>query len=186
MARTIASIFRSLTVVLILMTVGASTASAAPETVENRDQTFVRHGETTFRWTVFKVYDASFYLGGEVTESADPLGDVPKRLELEYNVSIEAEDFVESGTRLLRQNLSEEEWAAIEEDLDTINRAYRDVDSGDRYSLTYIPGRGTYLDLNGTELTHIENPHFGLYYFRIWLGDEPIRDRARDQLLGKR
>lgn len=40
--------------------------------------------------------------------------------------------------------------------MDQINAVYRDVKRGDRYSLTYQPGRGTELAFNGTPLVTLE------------------------------
>ncbi|MFM8357803.1 MAG: chalcone isomerase family protein, partial [Verrucomicrobiota bacterium] len=68
---------------------------------------------------------------------------------------------------------------------DRLNRAYRDIRPGDRYTLTYLPGRGTTLRLNDTELVTIEGADFAGAYFRIWLGDDPISPALRDQLLGR-
>jgi hypothetical protein len=42
------------------------------------------------------------------------------------------------------------------------------------------------LALNGTEVGVIDGGDFARAYFGIWLGDEPIDDRFRDQLLGCR
>lgn len=60
---------------------------------------------------------------------------------------------------------------------------YEDVKPGDRYALTYIPGRGTELSLNGLRKGVISGADFGRAYYRIWLGEHPIDASLRDQLL---
>lgn len=161
-----------------------SIMSTASATTTDRGTEFTVQGEGTFRWTLIRVFDARFYLGADVSSDADPLGDVPKRLELEYAVSISADDFIASGNKALKTTLSSEQLASIQEGVDTINKAYKDVSSGDRYTLTYIPGEGTTLALNDEVLTLIESAEFGQYYFHIWLGAEPVSARLRDRLLG--
>ena len=48
--------------------------------------------------------------------------------------------------------------------IDRMNRHYRDIKPGDRYALTFIPGRGTELSLNGTALVTIEGDDFAAAY----------------------
>lgn len=162
-----------------------SIMSTTSATVSDRGTDFVLQGEGTFRWTLIRVFDARFYLGVDVPADADPLGDVPKRLELKYAVSISADDFIASGDKALKATLSEDQLASIQDGVDAINKAYKDVSSGDRYTLTYIPGEGTTLALNDEVLTLIESAEFGQYYFHIWLGKEPVNARLRDRLLGR-
>jgi archaellum component FlaG (FlaF/FlaG flagellin family) len=142
-------------------------------------------GEATFRWTVIRVYDGRFYLSDSKYQS-DPLNrNVSRKLRFGYNVSISADKIAASGTELLRQNLTNAEWESIAEDVERINQAYRDVSSGDSYELVYLKNSGTRLFMNEEELVQIESPDFGSLYFRIWLGEKPMRASFRDQLLGR-
>jgi hypothetical protein len=61
---------------------------------------------------------------------------------------------------------------------------YVDVQPGDRYSLTYIPGRGTELALNGEPRGVIEGAEFAAALFSIWIGREPIDKSFKNQILG--
>ena len=74
---------------------------------------------------------------------------------------------------------------ALRERLELINRAYRDVREGDSYTLTYVPGKGTTLRLNGSPLVSIPGHVFATAYFRIWLGDDPMGVSMRDALPGR-
>ena len=49
--------------------------------------------------------------------------------------------------------------------------------------MTYLPGRGTELALNGTPLAVIEGADFAAAYFGIWLGPNSIDDRLKRDLL---
>jgi hypothetical protein len=131
---------------------------------------------------VIKAYVAALYLPEEV-KAEDVLSDVPKRLELSYLVAIKGPDFDKGAAPVLKRNQTPAELARIKERIDRINAAYKDVTSGDRYSLTYLPGRGTELALNGTPLIVIEGPDFAAAYFGIWLGREPLDDKLKRDLL---
>jgi len=61
---------------------------------------------------------------------------------------------------------------------------YRDVEPGDRYALTYLPGEGTRLSLNGEVLGLIPGDDFAVAVFSMWLGDHPIDETFRNALLG--
>lgn len=131
---------------------------------------------------VIKAYVAALYLP-EGVKAENVLSDVPKRLELSYLVSIKGPDFDKGAAPVLQRNQTPAERAKLQRRIDRINAAYKDVTPGDRYSLTYLPGRGTELALNGTPLVVIEGADFAAAYFGIWLGREPIDEKLKRDLL---
>jgi len=131
---------------------------------------------------VIKAYAAALYLP-EGVKADDVLSDLPKRLEISYLVSIKGPDFDKGAAPVLERNQTPVELAKIQGRIDRINAAYKDVKSGDRYALTYQPGRGTELALNGTPLIVIEGADFAAAYFGIWLGREPIDEKLKRDLL---
>ena len=131
---------------------------------------------------VIKAYVAALYLPADVAPE-QALADVPKRLEISYLVAIRGEDFDKGAAPVLRRNLPTGELDRLQERLDRLNAAYRDVRHGDRYALTYHPGRGTELSLNGTPLVTIEGADFAAAYFGVWLGREPIDADLKKALL---
>ncbi len=131
---------------------------------------------------VIKAYVAALYLPVGV-KAEHVLSDVPKRLELSYLVSIKGPDFDKGAAPVLQRNQTPAERAKLQRRIDRINAAYKDVTPGDRYSLTYLPGRGTELALNGTPLIVIEGADFAAAYFGIWLGREPIDEKLKRDLL---
>lgn len=52
------------------------------------------------------------------------------------------------------------------------------------YSLTYIPGKGTALALNGEPKGLIEGADFAAAVFSIWLGPKPMNKSFKKQILG--
>ena len=73
-------------------------------------------------------------------------------------------------------------WDVIQSRIDAINALYEDVGPGDRYALTYLPGRGTELSRNGVSKGIIEGADFAAAYFKIWLGRKVARPELRDAL----
>jgi len=151
----------------------------------------VREGNTVLRLhnaallrylKVIKAYVAAVYLPEGVAPD-NMLDDVPKRLEIGYLVSIKGPDFGRGAEPVLRRNQTPSELARLRSRIDRLNAIYRDVKPGDRYALTYLPGRGTELTLNGVPLTVIEGADFAKAYFGIWLGREPIDARLKRDLL---
>ena len=119
-------------------------------------------------------------------DSARALGPTPRRLELSYFHGISAADFAEATRQKIADNVTPATLSAIAERLERFNGFYRDVQPGDRYALTYLPGKGTELSLNGTPLGRIEGEDFAAAVFAIWLGPAPIDEGFRDSLLGVR
>jgi len=134
---------------------------------------------------VFKGYAAAFYLGEEVGPER-VLEDVPRRLEIAYFWSIPASALAQATRDALARNVDPETLARLRSRIERFNALYEDVEPNDRYSLTYLPARGTELALNGAPLGVIEGADFSAALFAIWLGEKPLDARLRAQLLADR
>jgi hypothetical protein len=174
---------------VLALTISRPGSAAEIEGVHFAEQ--VRSGDVVLRLSrtgllrykrLIKAYVAALDVGEGVVAD-DVIADVPKRLELSYFWSIRGTDFGKAGDEILKRNVDEGTFAALRPRLERINAWYRDVKPGDRYSLTYVPGVGTELALNGTGIGVIAGADFAKEYFRIWLGEDPIDVRLRDQLL---
>ena len=142
-------------------------------------------GAALLRWLkLVKVYAAALYLP-EQTKSSDALSDIPKRLEISYLVAIKGADFGPAAETILARNVSGAELKRLRSRIDRLNAAYRDIKPGDRYALTYQPGKGTELSWNGEPLVTIEGADFAAAYFSIWLGSKPLDDNLKTALLQK-
>ena len=142
-------------------------------------------GTGLLRKFLIKGYVAGLYLADEVP-SARVLTDVPKRLEIEYFRSIAADAFAKAGDQYIARNVDAATLLRLRPRLDQLNALYRDVEPGDRYSLTYVPGQGTELSLNGKPLGRIPGADFAAAVFSIWLGDQPVDEPLKRRLLAPR
>lgn len=153
-------------------------------TVNN--ETLELKGLATLHYLVFiKAYTGALYLPKRVLPE-DVLSDVPKRLELEYFHPIRGKDFYDATEKMIKKNSTRELFNRFNGELDRLGKAYKDVKPKDRYALTYWPGHGMDLSLNGIVLETFKNVEFAKAMFSIWLGDEPISDDFRDTLTGRK
>ncbi len=141
-------------------------------------------GQGLLRYMVFiKAYAGALYLPSNV-DSEKVLDSVPRRLELAYYHAITADDFAKATRKKMAENVSPTEMANLAARLEQFNSLYRDVQPGDRYALTYLPGRGTELSLNGQQLGVVPGDDFAAAVFAIWLGPKPIDRSFKEALLG--
>lgn len=133
---------------------------------------------------LIKVYAGALYTLPGISPDG-VLADTPKRLEVEYFLGLNGDDFGPATYKGLAGNLSAEEIERLRTRIDYHNSLYEDVQPGDRYALTYIPGVGTELALNGVPRGVIEGADFAAAIFSLWLGDQPIDERFKRSLLGK-
>ena len=94
-----------------------------------------------------------------------------------------ADEFANATTEGITRGTDPETFASIRGSIDRINQLYEDVEPGDRYALTYVPGIGTELALNGRQLGLVEGEDFSAALFAIWIGDDPLDESLREQLL---
>lgn len=133
---------------------------------------------------VFQVYDAAFYSDANATLDDILYGDVPRRLHLKYLRSISRDQFIQAADDSLQAFLSPEALEELQPRIDKLNQWYQGVKKGDEYTLTYLPGRGTELALNGVPLGVIDGGDFATAYFRIWLDETNPYPDFRNRLLG--
>lgn len=161
----------------------ASSPAFAPR-VTDADTTLVRVGQGTARYArLIPVYDAALYMERDA-QAADILdAGIAKRLDIVYRVSIKAEDMITAAEHILARQHPEDVLARWRRELDALHAAYRDVQSGDRYALVFQPREGLWLEFNGERITRIAAEEFAQLYFGIWLGDEPLSDRLKQDLI---
>jgi hypothetical protein len=147
------------------------------------DKVLKIRGTGLLRVMVFaKVYVSALYLPEDCT-SKMVLSDVPKRLEVEYMRSIAGNDFGLVTNKKISENVDSQTFERLRPRIEYHNSLYQDVQPGDRYSLTYIPGKGTELALNGEPQGVIEGADFATALFSIWLGPKPISESLKKDLL---
>ena len=181
-------------IALSLVVTWAFTGPAAAATVEGvafasshqMDGTPLRlNGAGVLRYRVFiNGYVAALYLGDGIAVDR-ALDDVPRRIEIEYLWSIPADAFAGATVDGIKSNVDPAALARLRQPTARLNALYQDVEQGDRYALTYLPGIGTELALNGQRLGVIEGSEFSSALFAIWIGQRPVNEPLRAALLAK-
>ena len=185
--------------VLLVCSIPAATMAAGISSSMNVGKTRFNHwinpgkdspnlalsGWAEYYWKgLFPVYAGVLYRQPEDCEK-QVLTDTAKRLEFHYYRNIKGSDFAQAANNYLQKNLTDLEYQAVKSRADRLNACYRDVVEGDRYSLTYIPGKGTTLALNGQALINIEGTDFQAAYLKIWLGSKPLSKAFKRKLLSR-
>jgi hypothetical protein len=132
---------------------------------------------------LIKAVAAGLYLDERVPPQK-LLGDVAKRLEMEYLWGVSAQHLVAGAEAMLGRNLPAERLAKLRPQIDAMHALYRDVKPGDRCSFTYLPAVGTWLTLNGEILGTVPGADFAAAYFSIWFGEQPLDAGLKKKLLG--
>lgn len=144
------------------------------------------NGLAVLKWAMlFDVYAGAFYLPGKIPGSKWA-ENVSKKLELSYFRNIKAQGFAEASDKILKNNVPAEKYKELAERLKLFYGFFQDVQPGDRYSINYIPGKGTELRFNGDKIGSVPGHDFAIAYFGIWLGEQPINKKFRDKLLSVR
>jgi hypothetical protein len=142
-------------------------------------------GTALLRYLVFiEAYAGALYLPKDIS-GEQALNDIPRHLVLDYRVGIQAKKFGEATTIKIKDSVNSEVYNRLASKVDQLNQLYRNVTPGDRYTLTYIPGKGTTLAYNTIPLGTIEGREFSTALFSIWIGESPIDEGFRDRLLGR-
>ena len=149
--------------------------------------TLTLRGTGVLRYMVFiKAYEGAFYLqAGKAADQATN-DQAARCLVLHYFQPINAGDFAEATAEMIKKNVSPDRFASLLPKIEKFNTFYRDITPGDRYTAAYIPEIGTRLWLNDDLLGRVEGAEFASAFFAIWIGENPIDRKFRDQMLGKR
>ncbi|MGC2165020.1 MAG: chalcone isomerase family protein [Gallionella sp.] len=66
-----------------------------------------------------------------------------------------------------------------------IFRRMKEVNKGDVIALDYLPGRGTWVSVNGALQGTIAGTAFYKTLMKIWLGEHPVQEDLKSKLLGQ-
>lgn len=133
-------------------------------------QTLTVQGIGLLEWKyIVDVYLVALYKSKDI--AIDKINtNIPKRLVYHFFGDMKAGDFQSTVFQLMPRNIGEEKAQGLTKELDEFNEFYQDVKEGQRYALTFLPGKGLEMALDGESL----GVEFGSSSLTIWLGPDPV------------
>lgn len=135
-----------------------------------------------------KVYAIGLYLPERKTTSEDILALAgPRRVSLYIQREVNSDEFGQLFITSMNKNSSKEEKAKVIGQTVQFGEMFASlppVKKGDLVTLDWIPGTGTVSSLNGKKIGETL-PDIAFYnaVLRIWLGDNPVQDSVKRELL---
>ena len=157
-----------------------------PDTISVEGKTLHRNGMGLRKKVVFKVYVAGLYLENPSHDPAAIVSsDQIKSMRLSILRSLEAGKITEAIQEGFEKN-SKAQMGALKARLDRFNGMFPNVKEGDEIAMTYVPGKGTLVTAKGVEKGVIEGKDFADALFSVWLGEKPVQEDLKKELLGSR
>lgn len=129
-----------------------------------------------------KAFVAGFYKEGE--QSLENLGAFPKRIEVEYFVSIPSEKLKRFTVESMEDNVGRRQVDMLAGQIQMMGEYFVDLKPGDRFALTYLPDVGTKFEHNDKLTGVIQGSDFARALFSVWIGEKPFDDSLKEQILG--
>ncbi|HEY1129313.1 MAG TPA: chalcone isomerase family protein [Roseateles sp.] len=138
---------------------------------------------------VVKVYTAGLYLTHKASTTPEVLATAgPKRIHIQMLRDIDGNELGKLFTKGIEANVTREEFSKSINGVLKLSEVFasrKQLNSGENFSVDYVPGVGSTVLLNGKPIGDtIKEPEFFSALLRIWLGDKPADDGLKDSLLG--
>lgn len=139
---------------------------------------------------VVKVYTAGLYLTHKSGTTAEVLAAPgPKRIHIQMLRDIDGNELGKLFVKGMEANAPRDEFVKSINGVLKLSEVFasrKQLNSGDNFTVDYVPGLGSTLLVNGKSLLTepIKEPEFFTALLRIWIGDKPADDGLKDSLLG--
>jgi hypothetical protein len=179
-----------LSVVLILVAASVAAMELAgvtmPDTVTVNGSILKLNGMGVRKKLFIKVYVGGLYLAAPSQDAAAIIAaDEPKQVVMHFLYSKVSKEKLTEAWRDGFANNSADRLPALRARLDQFCALWPDMRSGERAVITYVPGTGTRLELNGKEVGVIPGADFASALFAVWLGDKPADSGLKAGMLGR-
>jgi len=188
------SVGRTLSCAAVLVTVAASTLDTAAlagelegatlaDTLKAGDKTLKLNGLGLRKKAMFKVYVGGLYLESPSKDANAILAsDQAKAIRLYFLRDLTKAQLVEAFQEGFEANAKDK--AAQKAAFDRMLALVPDVKTGSTLTFTYLPGRGTTLQVADKDLGVFEGKGFADAVFSIWLGSKPPSEDLKKGMLG--
>lgn len=162
---------------------------ALPDTVTVEGATLRLNGAGLRTMFFFRIYVAALYLEKRQWDAATILSDKgPRRIELHVvRDEVDSARFLRAFREGIEKNTSDARRVALGPRLAAFEKAFdgvKTVRRGDVVAFDWLPGQGTRISLNGKVLGNIEGEDFYQALLSIWIGEHPVMNSLKQELLG--
>lgn len=133
------------------------------------------------------VYVGGLYLQENTTSATDILdSDTTKRFVLYCeDSSIKPDALIRALNMGIMANHDEQELIQLEPMIEQFNAIWStEIKEGDRVWVDYLPTKGTSVLVNGVEKGLIPGKQFYSAFLKTWIGEKPLNQTMKKQLLG--
>lgn len=135
-------------------------------------------GQATATWLWKDIYQATLLaqrpLSPQFLQDGEPL-----RLQLCYQTAISADILIKGANGVLPENLTPN----LKQAVDALHQTYQNVTDQDCYELVHTAPSQTQLLFNSKPVFSTELAGFKAVYFGIWLGDNPLSESLKQNIL---
>jgi hypothetical protein len=155
-----------------------------PDTVTVGDKTLKLNGAGVRKKMIVRVYVCGLYLENPSKDAAAIISaNETKSMQLKM---LRAVDGAKISGAIAEgfENNSKSALPQLKARLDQLAKMLPDVKEGDVIALTWIPDKGTQVEVRGTTTGTIEGRDFADALFSVWLGPNPVQEDLKVALVG--
>jgi hypothetical protein len=176
---------------LALVAVAAAAMELAgvtlPDTITVNGTTLTLNGMGIRKKLFIKVYVGGLYLQAPSHDAAAIItADEPKQVVMHFLYSKVGKGKLVEAWREGFAGNSAAKLPTLQARLDEFCALWPDMTRGERAVMTYVPGTGTTLAINGKQVGVIPGLDFAHALFAVWLGDKPADAGLKAGMLGNR
>lgn len=160
---------------LLALPAGAGTLAGVnlPDKAEVKGQTLVLNGMALRKKFVIKVYVAGLYLPQKEKGANKILaGDTPHRMVMHFLYSVNKEQMCEAWNEGLEANTPNPS-ADVKKGFNTLCSWMEPIPEGKTLAMTYLPGEGTQVEINGKVKGTIPGKDVADAILATWIGPKP-------------
>jgi len=133
------------------------------------------------------VYVGGLYLENDAQSVNEILSsDGEKRFLIKTSSSVKPDTIIRAINLGITVNHSEAEVAELEPALQQFNKIWKaETQEGDEVCVDYHPADGTVISINGVKKGQIAGELFYKAFLKTWIGDKPLSQSIKKQLVGK-
>jgi hypothetical protein len=157
-----------------------------PDHVSVNNQNLVLNGAGIRKKFFIKVYTGALYLTAKQANAAAILSaDTPRRMVMHFVYDVGKGKIAEAWEEGLEDNTPNAS-AEVKNAFKTLSSWMEDVKDGQEIVLTYVPGTGTTIDVNGKNKGTLPGKAVGDAILNTWIGPKPgPGDDFKEAVLGK-